>query len=345
MRTLAQMDGNPAAQAAPLTTVDDVYNHAIVAYAISAAWELGILARLGPGQRPLNIATYARENDLHLASVHGIARALAHADIIELAADGATATAGRLLHDAMAKKGFFYWLTRGCGELFSTMPQVVRNSSRTGGFIKRDYRAVGVAARDAGLSFVDPTFYDLVTRRGLRYGADLGCGSGERLIRLAERDPLFRGVGIDIADGAVALAQEAVADAALSGRITVVRDDAKRLARKPEYLDVDFVACFMMGHDLWPRTSCIESLTAIGAAFPAATDLIMCDTYRSDLAPTDRHPVFTMGFETAHAVMGQMLPSLQEWVEVFAETGWHMSTLIEFELPPYTALMHLTRSV
>jgi hypothetical protein len=100
----------------------------------------------------------------------------------------------------------------------------------------------------------------------------------------------------------------------------------------------------MMGHDLWPRAACLASLKAIDAAFPLATDLILCDTYRSDLATTASHPIFTLGFETAHAVMGQTIPSMAEWLDVLGEAGWNMASVTEFELPPYTALMHLTRA-
>jgi len=328
-----------------VASIDDMYNHAVAAYALSAAWELGLFDRLRPQRATVDLEAFAREEDLDLRSVQRIAHALALTRVLTLDEGSRVAAAGPLFGDAIAKKGFFYWLTRGCGELFATMPQMVRNSICTGEFVTRDFRAIGVAARDAGLSFVDEPFCELVERRGLRSGADLGCGSGQRLIELAERNPGFRGVGIDIAEGAVSLARQAVAEAALADRLTIMRGDGKRLQRRPEFLDIEFVSCFMMGHDLWPRAECIASLEAIGEAFPAATDLIMCDTYRSDLAPTERHPVFTLAFETAHAVMGQALPSLAEWADVFDATGWTMTTTIEFELPPYTALMHLTRSV
>lgn len=106
---------------------------------------------------------------------------------------------------------------------------------------------------------------------------------------------------------------------------------------RPEFDQVDFVCTFMMGHDLWPRAECLASLKLIGEAFPRATDLIICDTYRSDLPSTERHPVFTLGFETAHAVMGQMIPSLDEWTDVLAEAGWLRTDVIDFDLPVHGA--------
>lgn len=325
------------------SVIDDVYNNTLSAYAISAAWELGLLDRLKADEE-VDLLAFARENDLHAPSVDAIARGLALVGVVELNEDRSRSARGPQFDDALAKKGFFYWLTRGCGELFSTMPELVRNPRRTGDFVRRDYKAIGLAARDAGFSNVDPVFYRIIEERGLHRGADLGCGSGERLIELARRDPAFRGIGVDFAPGALALAGELVEKAGMSDRISLVRGDATQMEPRPEFDEVDFVCSFMMGHDLWPREDCLASLKLINDAFPAATDLIICDTYRSDLPPTQRHPVFTLGFETAHAVMGQTIPSLDEWLEVLAEAGWTRSNVVDFDIPPYTALMHLTRT-
>jgi phenylpyruvate C(3)-methyltransferase len=325
------------------SVIDDVYNNALSAYAISAAWELGLLDRLDRATESVGLDDFAAANDLHAPAVRAIARGLALAGTVTLSPDHGHVEPGPSFADTMAKKSYFYWLTRGCGELFGTMPQLVRNPARTGNFIVRDYKAIGLAARDAGLRHVDPAFYRIIAERGLVHGADLGCGSGERLIKLAGRDPRFRGIGVDIAAGARALARDEVAAAGLSDRVIIVDGDAKRLAYRPEYAEADFVCSFMMGHDLWPRHECLLSLKLIGDAFPNATDLIICDTYRSELPVTEPHPVFTLGFETAHAVMGQEIPTLGDWVDVFDEAGWHLADVIDFSLPPYTALMHLTR--
>lgn len=326
------------------SVIDDVYNNALSAYAISAAWELGLLERLETSEQPVSLAEFAREHDLHAPAVQAIARGLAIVDIVELDSERSHATRGALFVEAFAKKGFFYWLTRGCGGLLTTMPELVRNRNRIGDFVVRDYKAIGLAARDAGFSYVDPAFYRIVAGRGLHFGADLGCGSGERLVTLARQDPRFRGIGVDIAPGALALAAESVAAAGLGDRVSVVCGDATRMEHRPEFDQVDFVCSFMMGHDLWPRDACLASLKLIGEAFPAATDLIICDTYRSDLPPACRHPIFTLGFESVHAIMGQEIPSLEEWMDVLSEAGWHRAEVIDFELPPHTALMHLTRT-
>jgi len=60
---------------------------------------------------------------------------------------------------------------------------------------------------------------------------------------------------------------------------------------------------------------------------------LLCDTYRSELSISHEIPVFTLGFEVTHAVMGQYIPSLSEWMELFAEAGWRCATRRFIDLP------------
>jgi hypothetical protein len=36
----------------------------------------------------------------------------------------------------------------------------------------------------------------------------------------------------------------------------------------------------------------------------------------------DNVPIFTLGFELGHEMMGVYLPTIEEWLGVFAEGGW-----------------------
>ena len=90
----------------------------------------------------------------------------------------------------------------------------------------------------------------------------------------------------------------------------------------PEFSQVDVIFCFFMGHDLWPRANCLSTLRGIRSVFPRAKRFLLCDTYRSDLLPSDETPIFTLGFELTHAAMGQYIPGLSEWMDLFQEAGW-----------------------
>jgi hypothetical protein len=44
-------------------------------------------------------------------------------------------------------------------------------------------------------------------------------------------------------------------------------------------------------------------------------------------------PIFTLGFELTHAVMGQYIPLESEWLEVFDEAGWDCANAREVGIP------------
>ncbi|MFD2350440.1 class I SAM-dependent methyltransferase [Nonomuraea ferruginea] len=117
-------------------------------------------------------------------------------------------------------------MVRGCGELFSVLPEVSRTANRTGDFYTRDMRAVAVGSKLIGETEVEPHFVELLGELDYSAIADLGCGSGQRLIDAVSRRPGVRGVGVDIAPSAVELAASSVAQAGLA------RPDRRRHRRR-----------------------------------------------------------------------------------------------------------------
>src|SRR5690606_29127577 len=111
-------------------------------------------------------------NDLHVQSLEAMVDILACRDILVNEGDGSI-TSGSLFDELWEAKGFFYWLTRGCGQLFETMPELIHNSERRGDFIKRDMRAVGVACRDMGRYFFDAPLDKFLAERDFTTMADL----------------------------------------------------------------------------------------------------------------------------------------------------------------------------
>ena len=85
-----------------------------------------------------------------------------------------------------------------------------------------------------------------------------------------------------------------------------------------------------MGHDFWPRDNCVVTLQQLRKAFPNIRRFLLGDTTRILLDnPHSKHavtednvPIFTLGFEFGHAMMGVYIPTLEEWEGVFAEGGW-----------------------
>ena len=92
--------------------------------------------------------------------------------------------------------------------------------------------------------------------------------------------------------------------------------------------DVDVLACFKMGHDVWSREHCIASLQRLWKDFPDARRFFLGDAVRilinqgqfSKNAVTERELMcFALGCEFGHALIGTFLPAMEFWKGAFAE--------------------------
>jgi phenylpyruvate C(3)-methyltransferase len=133
----------------------DTFNSAIASAAISAAWEIGLLDELATAGR-VDICLFAKGRDSDPDAVRAILVALSSRRIVVLDASRSEATTDIGFDSAYSTKGFFYWLTRGCGELFTTLPTKVANDIRHGEYVRRDARAISVACRNIARTFFDP---------------------------------------------------------------------------------------------------------------------------------------------------------------------------------------------
>jgi SAM-dependent methyltransferase len=312
-----------AENAAARRATADIFNSAVAAAAIGAAWEVGALDELNE-RGELDAVDFAARHDLHLPSTMGMFTALGSVHVVTCRQN--TILAGPNFAEVCRSRSLFHWLSQGCGELFSRMPQVLRNENRVGEYYRRDAAAISYACREINARYFDPTFWTVMADLDFEPAAiaDLGAGSGERLIQLVERHPDARGVGIDIAEPALEMASEEVARRGLAEQITFLRGDARRIVPRPEFAGVELLTCFMMGHDLWPRENCVASLRRIREAFPDVRRFLLGDATRTTDLAADELPIFTLGFEVGHDMMGVYLPTLDEWDDVFEEGGWHL---------------------
>ncbi len=315
-----------------------IFNSAIGASAIAASFELGILDELSRSD-PLDIEAFSDKADLTPWSVASILDVLAGFGIVVVSDDKKTARRGPEFDGAFEDKGYFLWLMRGYGNLLHNLASIVKNGNCTMEGIARDGKYIAMAGRDYGAQFVDPHFNAAIEEEPFTVAADLGCGSAERLIGLAKARSEFRGVGVEVNKGAVDLARRSIRQAGLEERVKVVHFDVKNLVYQPEFEDVEVLFSFFMGHDLWPRPNCLKAFRSIRSAFPSLKRFLFCDTYRSDVEPGDE-PIFTLGFEFTHALMGQYIPSVAEWEDLFGEAGWSCSTRRDISIP-YSSIFDL----
>jgi len=312
------------ADAGPVRAAAQIYNSAVAAWAISAAWELGALDVLRTHGK-LNAGEFAAANNLHAPSVHGMLVALAAAGILDRE-EGVFVTTTNF-DEIYRTKSFFHWLSRGCSDLFTDMPNVLRNDNRSGDFFHRDAAAISYACRDINANCFDPAFWAAMDSLDAPFSlvADLGCGSGERLMQIVRRYPAVRGLGLDIAPAALAAARTDRDRAGLTSRIDFVEADVRVATDMPAFADVDLLTCFMMGHDFWPREQCVTILSRLRRQFPKVRKFLLGDATRTVGTPDDDIPIFTLGFELGHDMMGVYLPTMKEWEGVFEESGWRLT--------------------
>ncbi len=300
-----------------------LYNSAVAASAIAAAWELGALDELHD-KGVLDAHEFAARNDLDPAATLAMFRALAAVKIVER--DGTKVTPAAVFAEIQQTRSFFHWLTRGSGELFRRMPLVLQNQHRKGEIDPRDPASVTYACREINTLTYDPWFWSAID--GLDFAftrvADLGCGNGDRLIKILGRRPESKGIGIDIAADSLKVAESDAADAGLSDRLAFVTADVRTMDRRAEFAEVELLTCFMMGHDFWPRERCIATLARIRELFPNVKRFLLGDATRTVGTADHELPVFTLGFEVAHDMMGVFLPTVADWESAFAESGWRV---------------------
>jgi len=316
-----------------------LFNSTLATAALAAVYELGFLDELNQNETA-HVKAFCDQHDLNHASISFLLHLLQRFEIVELSSAQGVVRPGPVFSDAYRDKGYFLWLVRGYGNLWQNLSTSVKNGNGTGDFIGRNGKCIAMASRDYGSQFVDPYFTQMLTQMPFQVAADLGCGSAERLIALAKKQPDFRGIGIDINTEVVKLAQQSVEAANLQDRIAVICGDVRELKPSSEFSLVEVLFCFFMGHDLWPRSSCLSTLRQIRAVLPRAKRFLLCDTYRSELLPSDETPIFTLGFETTHAVMGQYIPSVSEWMDLFAESEWTCVDRQEVGIP-FSAIFDL----
>lgn len=311
--------------------VAKIFNSAVASWGIGAAWELGLLDEVRD-RKKLHPRNFASQHDLDISSTEGLVSTLVVSNILQRSVGSDMVVAGKLFDEAYRAKSQFHWLSLGSGTLFSRMQYILRNENREGNFYSRDSAAIAYACRDIDGEHFGPAFEAAMSRINFKVDcvADLGCGSGERLLQVIDRHPGSTAIGIDLAGATVKFATSEIAKRGYSDRLSFIEGDACALEPRDEFDEVDLLTCFMMGHDFWPRQNCVSTLQKLRKVFPKVRRFILGDSTRillgikdSERAVTEANvPLFTLGFELGHAMMNTYLPTIQEWDGVFAEGGW-----------------------
>jgi phenylpyruvate C(3)-methyltransferase len=316
--------------------VDQAFNGYVAAQIVFALDRLGLLDELlTRGQTDVRAAAIRLGADERMLGE--LLRAAQTCGYLELTDGVATITpAGR---DMAFMRGYFTWSVGGYSNLFSNISGLVTGDRRFNDDTFRDEAMVALGSGQNDRAFMAQTVDEVVARLDVSVLADLGSGISARLCRMAAARDGMRGVGLDISDAATHLAQDAIRQAGLDGSVQALRADVlgvvKGTEKYPVLAEVDAVMSFFLLHDLLADPdSRPRVMPGLREAFPKARTFVLADTMLRPARPDDASlPVFSAGYELAHALMGVPLHTREAYETLFAQAGLRTRQVLPFGTP------------
>ncbi|MEU4116199.1 SAM-dependent methyltransferase [Kitasatospora sp. NPDC028055] len=311
---------------APISSTD-AYNGFIAANVIFALDRIGVLEQIGRGEALSAAAVAAQGGDT--ARTEAVLRAAA--DYGYLKADGAGYLPTEAGIEIAAARGYFTWAVGGYHDVFGRAGHLSTGSHHYNADVFRDEAMVALGSAQCDQSMFAAQLTDVLSGIDFRTIADLGSGTSARVRRVVSQREGSRGLGIDISRPATDIARADIAAAGMQDRVTAVRADVLGLlgtqidndAEAAEVAEVDTVMSFFLLHDLLADPSTRSSIfTRMREAFPKARTFVLGDTMlRGPGESQSAMPVFSVGFELAHAMMGVPLHTKETYEQLFTDAG------------------------
>ncbi|MGA8116147.1 MAG: class I SAM-dependent methyltransferase [Actinocatenispora sp.] len=330
--------------AVPPFSPDVAFNGYICANVIFALEQLGLFAELD-ATRHVVLDEFIAERSLDGQMVRSLTDAAVLFGLVRvpegrLELTDAGASARRML-------GFFTWGVGGYHDIFAGAADLAKGDRVFGTDVLRNEAMVALGSAQAGETLMNHTLDEVIAELDFTILADLGSGTCARLCRLVGSRPEARGLGLDISASATELAEKTVGEIGLADRVRPVQADVLDVILRGQHRDrtgdVDVVMSFMFFHDLVadPRTR-DRIVPELRAAFPKAHTFLIADTTLRPAVPDEPNlPVFSVGFELAHALMGVPLHTRQAYEEMFRKGGMNVRRVVPFGAP-HTYLFVLT---
>jgi phenylpyruvate C(3)-methyltransferase len=236
-------------------------------------------------------------------------------------------------------RGYFTWCVGGYGDVFSGIADITTGQRAFGRDVFRNEAMVALGSRQCDHALMADTLDAAMADVDFSLIADLGSGTAARVCRVVAGRDDAGGVGLDISDPATQLAEATIRDAGLAGRVHAVKADILNVIRTGSAAgpirQVDTVMSFFLLHDLLasPETRS-RILPQLREAFPRARTFVLADTM---LRPTDGFesslPIFSVGYQLAHALMRIPLHTKETYERLFGEAGLHIRRVLPFGTP------------
>lgn len=152
---------------------------------------------------------------------------------------------------------------------------------------------------------------------------DLGCGSGELLLKIC-RDTSLPGLGLDLSEDVVEIAKNKTAN---FPSISIEKGDATDLQGAWE--DVQVLIQTFMTHNIFPDEKFIDSLSAYRRNFPNLKYFLVVDI----VAPEDNFASYMPAYDYIHGLLGVETRQYDRFTSLFTKAGYTISKTIAIDMP------------
>jgi hypothetical protein len=313
---------------APPATAATLFNGYIGANVCYALHELGVLRQLEEGPSTVQALTGTTDP----ARMGMLLRTMEQLGFFEVS--DSTVTLTRSGADLVHQQGFFTWSVGGYGSIWSSLAELTDGRSRYGHQVRRDEGKVAVGSSEAGQALMQPIQDSVCASIVFGSMVDIGCGDGSRLIRMCGGSQPRRGLGIDISGPACQLAADNVSQAGLTGQVDIVQANVLDLFGARTFPGVELVMSMLMLHDLFASTADHAGLLhSLRGVFPDARYFLLADTTIRPVGDDGATPIFSLGFELAHAFMGVPLQTRETYEAAFEAADLRMLKRVPFGVP------------
>lgn len=152
---------------------------------------------------------------------------------------------------------------------------------------------------------------------------DLGCGSGELLLKIC-KDTSLLGLGLDLSEDAVEIAKNKTVG---FPNISIEKGDATDLQGVWE--DVQILVQTFMTHNIFPDEKFIESLRAYRRNFPNLKHFLVVDI----VAPEEDFATYMPAYDYIHGLLGVETRQYDRFTSLFTKAGYTISKTIAIDMP------------
>ncbi len=208
------------------------------------------------GQEEISVGEVAKSSGVSESFISAYYKALTHAGLAKTctkSANGTHFSASKNLQQSINDVGYVVWGLMSCAPLIAHARAFSQDLNRSAEAYGRDGEHVARTSKWMGESDFYPHAENAILAARPKKIVDLGSGTCSLLMRCLQKLPGSKGVGVDINEDACGKARNAVHNAGMDERISVITAPIQSLVKNPAPLKgADVIHAGFVFHDLMP---------------------------------------------------------------------------------------------